>query len=130
MNKKTNLFTSFFKYNTVALIATGVDFSVFILFNDLLNLWYVFSTFISAVTGGATAFILNRNWVFQSKEKKVKTQIYRYILVWGGSIFLNTVGLYLLVENSTISELISKVIVTVLVGITYNYTMSQFYIFK
>jgi len=130
MNKKSDILTSFFRYNTVAVIATGVDFSTFILLKDILNLWYVLSSFLSAIAGGITAFILNRNWVFNSKDKKINTQIIKYILAWSGSIFLNTYGLYLLVENSNINEFFSKVIVTVFVGITYNFFMSRFFIFR
>ncbi len=130
MNTKPKILTSFFRYNTVAIVATGIDFSTFVLLNDVFRLWYVLSTFFSAIVGGITAFILNRNWVFNSKDKKLNNQIVKYILVWGGSIFLNTYGLYLLVENLNISEILSKVLVTVFVGITYNFLMSRFFIFK
>ena len=130
MNNKPNILTSFFRYNTVAIVATSVDFTTFILLNDFLNIWYVISTFLSAITGGITAFILNRNWVFNSKNKQVHTQILKYIIVWGGSIFLNTYGLYILVENSNLSEIISKIVITVIIGISYNFLMSRFFIFK
>ncbi len=130
MNKKPNILTSFLRYNTVATIATGIDFGVFILLNDLLDFWYVLSTFLSATTGGITAFILNRSWVFNSNDRQLNTQILKYLLVWGGSIFLNTFGLYLLVESSNISKIVSKVIVTIFIGITYNFLMSRFFIFK
>ncbi len=130
MNNKPNILNLFFKYNTVAIVATGVDFIAFILLNDLLNIWYVISTFLSAIMGGITAFILNRNWVFNGKNKHVQTQIIKYILVWGGSIVLNTYGLYILVENSNLSEIISKILVTVIIGISYNFLMARFFIFK
>ena len=130
MDIKPNILTSFLKYNTVAIIATGVDFGVFVLLNNILNFWYVGATFTSAVIGGTTAFILNRNWVFKSIDKKINFQILKYILVWVGSVFINTYGLYLLVENTNVSEIISKVIVTVSVGISYNFLMSKFFIFK
>ncbi len=130
MSDKPNLFKSFFRYNTVAIIATAVDFGMFILFNDVFNLWYVLSSFLSAIIGGVTAFILNRNWAFYAMDKKLKIQAVKYVFVWGGSIVLNTYGLYLLVENSDINEVNSKMIVAVLVGVFYNFLMSKFFVFK
>ena len=130
MKTKPNIIKLFLRYNVVAIIATGVDFCVFVLLNNVLNFWYVGATFTSAVIGGVTAFTLNRNWVFNSIDKKIKFQIAKYILVWGGSIFLNTYGLYLFVENTNISVIISKIIITVFVGISYNFLMSKFFIFK
>lgn len=130
MGKHPNILTSFFRYNMVAILATTVDFLAFILLNNIFNLWYVASTFISAIIGGTLAFILNRNWVFLSKNGKPSFQVVKYIVVWGGSILLNTYGLYLIVENTNISEMLSKVLVSVFIGVSYNFLMSKFIIFK
>ena len=129
MERKPNILTAFLKYNSVAIVATGIDFGIFMLLNEIFGLWYVLSTILSAIAGGIIAFILNRNWVFKSKHKQLNQQIIKYILVWGGSILLNTVGLYLLIENSNINEIISKIIVTVFIGVTYNFLMSRLYTF-
>ncbi|NOR87060.1 MAG: hypothetical protein GQ527_05575 [Bacteroidales bacterium] len=130
MGNNPNILASFFRYNMVAILATTVDFLAFILLNDIINLWYVASTFISAIIGGTVAFILNRNWVFKSKNGKPSFQVVKYIVVWGGSILLNTYGLYLIVENTNISEMLSKVLVSVFIGVSYNFLMSKFIIFK
>ena len=129
MDKKPNIFTTFFRYNIVAITATLVDFMIFIILNDIFNLWYVLSTFLSAIVGGTAAFVLNRKWTFLSKNN-IPIQIIKYITVWGGSIILNTYGLYLLVENSTLCETSSKLIVSVIIGLTYNFLLSKYYIFK
>lgn len=130
MRKKPNIFTSFIRYNTIAIIATAVDFGSFMLFNDVLNFWYVLSSFLGSLIGGITAFLLNRNWAFIAIDKKIKTQAIKYLMVWGGSITLNTYGLYLLVENSDLTEVISKMIVAVFVGVVYNFLMARFFVFK
>lgn len=130
MSKKQNIITMFLRYNIVAIIATLADFLIFIILNSMINLWYVLSTFLSAIAGGMIAFILNRNWTFFSKNNNARIQIAKYMVVWGGSILLNTYGLYLLVENSTLYETTSKVIVSIFIGITYNFLLSKYYIFK
>lgn len=130
MRKRADLLVSFIRYNAVAIFATAIDFSTFLFLKDIVGLWYVLSGFLGAVFGGIVAFVLNRNWVFVSQDKNVKIQIIKYLLTWGGSIMLNTYGLYLLVENTHINETTAKILIAILVGISYNFLMSRFVIFK
>lgn len=130
MNAKPNILTSFFRYNIVAVLATGVDFLVFILLFEIFDIWYVASTFISAICGGIAAFVLNRIWTFMGKNGKLGNQAIKYLIVWGSSILLNTLGLYLIVENSNLGSIISKIIVSVIVGICFNFLMNKYFVFK
>ena len=122
--------TTFLKYNTVALIATLVDFTVLILFTDVFNFWYIFSAFWGAVSGGVVAFILGRNWAFVKKEDDLSIQAKKYIGVWVFSILFNVLGLYILVEFVELQYIISKIIVTITVGIGFNFLMQKYYIFR
>ena len=68
----------------------------------------------------------------------------RYLIVWGGSIFLNTSGIYLMTEllKKIISFaefptyfadnifIISKIVVSLLVGFFWNYNMHRFFVYK
>jgi len=130
MQEKPKTITSFLRYNVIALLATATDFSVFILLSKKLMIWYVAATFISAVCGGVVSFLLNRNWAFMNKDGKITKQAIRYFLVWNGSIFLNTLGLYLIVENTGINEIISKIIVAIIVGVGFNFLMYKYFIFR
>lgn len=120
----------FFRYNTVALIASAVDFMCFFLLFEVFNVWYLLSASISASLGGLTAFMLNWKWVFKSQAKTWRLQLTKYIIAWGGSILLNVYGLYLLVENSEINEIVAKIIVSVMVGFFYNFFVSKNIVFK
>ncbi len=130
MQEKPKILTSFFKYNIIAVLATGIDFIVFILLTETFDLWYVKSTVISAIIGGIAAFIMNRNWVFLSKGGQLSKQAIKYLIVWVSSIFLNAAGLFLIVESTNINEIISKIIVSILVGVGYNFLMYKFFVFK
>ena len=130
MYEKPKIITSFFRYNIVAILATVVDFLVFILLTEVFEVWYVVATFISAISGGIAAFILNRNWAFMSRDGHLSQQAKKYFFVWGSSILLNTSGLYLLVENTNIDAVISKIIVSVIVGLGFNFLMNKFFVFK
>ncbi len=130
MHEKPKILTAFFRYNMVAILATIVDFLVFILLTEVFEVWYVVATFTGAISGGITAFILNRNWAFMGRDGRLSRQAKKYLLVWGSSILLNTYGLYLLVENTNIDEVVSKIMISVLVGLGFNFLMNKFFVFK
>jgi len=64
------------------------------------------------------------------KDGKISIQAFKYFTVWGGSIALNTSGLFLIVEYSGLSKVLSKIIVSVIVGYGFNFLMNRYYIFK
>ena len=130
MIKEPKILTSFYRYNIIAVIATITDFLVFIFLTEAVGMWYVAATMISVFTGGAVAFIFNRNWVFIRKDGKLTGQSVRYFMVWGGSIFLNTTGLYLMVEYTHLTEIVAKVFVSVIVGAGFNFLMNRYFVFR
>lgn len=130
MKEKPSTFISFVRYVISSMIATGVDFVILILFTEVFNLWYIFSATLGAITGGIIGFLLGRNWAFMSKEGSRSSQAIKYAWVWVGSIILNVGLLYIFVEYFDIQYIFSKVIVTILVGIGFNYLLQRNFIFK
>jgi len=130
MNKISKPFSSFYRYNLVALMATSVDFVVLIFLTEVMHFWYVLSAFLGAFSGGITGFILGRNWAFMRKDGKLSSQALKYLLVWGASILLNTIGLYLVVEFIGFQYIISKIIVALVIGIGFNFFMHKNFTFK
>ena len=120
----------FFRYNTVALIASAVDFVVFFMLFEVFNVWYVLLASISASLGGLTAFMMNWKWVFKSQTKNWGFKFSKYVIAWGGSILLNVYGLYLLVENTEMNEIVAKIGVAIMVGVFYNFFVSKIIVFK
>ena len=130
MKRKQHPIKVFLKYNVVAGIATAVDFAVLIFSTEILQIQYLLSAVFGAVSGGITAFVLERNWAFMKKDGKVSIQAIKYTGIWFTSIFLNISGLYLLVEYTGLQYIISKVIVAVIVGIGFNFLTHKYYIFR
>ncbi len=128
--KKQHPVKIFLKYNVVAGIATAVDFTVLIFLTEIVHIWYLLSATAGAISGGITAFTLERNWTFMKKDGKLSAQAIKYAAVWITSIFLNIAGLYLLVEYTKLQYIISKIIVAVTVGIGFNFLTHKYYIFK
>jgi len=83
-----------------------------------------------AVSGGIINFIIIRSWVFNEGRKKKHVQVMRYVLVWTGSALLNASGMYLVTYFTTIDVKISKILVSVLVGVSYNYFLQKRFVFK
>ncbi len=117
------------KYNTSAVIATSVDYTLFIILSEIFQLWYLLSSVAGLVAGGITSFLLERSWAFEKSDGKISKQAVRYIITWVISILLNSAGLYALVEYAGIQYIASKIIVSALVGIGFNFLMHKHFVF-
>ena len=122
--------SQFIKAQVSASSASVVDFLVTIFLTEVVYLWYVYSTFISACSGGICNCVTNYKWVFKVKDKKKKDIAWRYTLVWGTSIALNTMGTAFIKESFDINYLYSKIITAICVAICWNYQMQRKFVFK
>lgn len=125
-------------------IASITDFVITIVLAMIFNLYYVYATFIGSVCGGIVNCMVNYSWTFKSKECKKSHVFIKYILVWIGSIALNTSGTYFLTEalgkiiwlREMLSHyfddifIVSKVVVSLLVGFLWNYNMHRCFVYK
>jgi putative flippase GtrA len=120
----------FLKSQLSSLISTAVDFSITVMAVEIFHVDYVRATIIGACCGALTNFILGRNWVFQAQSGKPKSQFLLYLLVWAGSLGLNTLGMYILTDLIGAQYIASKLITAILVGVFYNYTFQKRVVFK
>ncbi|WP_317897865.1 GtrA family protein [Aurantibacillus circumpalustris] len=120
----------FFKAQASSLIATAVDFITTIVFVELFFQHYVTANIAGALMGALTNFGINRQWVFGAKKQKVQKQSMRYTFVWFGSLFLSTSGIYILTHFLGLKYFISKMITSLVVGITFNYWLQKKYVFS
>lgn len=125
-----SLKASFIKSHAASFLATGVDYCITVLAVEALNAWYVLGTALGAISGAVVHFLAGRYWAFASKERHIVSQGFRYALVAAGSFFLNVGGVYFLTELALLHYLVSKVIVAVLVGVGFNFTMHRLFVFK
>ena len=120
----------FFKAQASSLIATMVDFFTTIVLVEVFKQHYLVGGVTGAIAGAITNFMINRQWAFNAKEESAQKQSLRYALVWLGSLLLNTSGLYLLTHFLTIKYIISKIIISLIVGIGFNYVLQKKYVFS
>jgi putative flippase GtrA len=128
MNK--NLTITFIKAQVSAIISTAADFSITWILTSFVGFWYVLSSFTGTTVGGITNFMINRHWVFKITAANKSTQIFKYLLVWTGSITLNTLGVYFLTDLLNVFYLFSKVLMSVFVGVFFNYHFQNSFVFS
>jgi putative flippase GtrA len=125
---------SFARSQVAALVATVVDFSTLMLLTEVAGLWYVASTAAGAFLGAVTNFLLGRHWSFEAADPEahgpMHHQAWRYALVSGGSLLLNSGGVWALTEGFGLPYPVSKGLVAVAVGFLYNYPMQRAFVFR
>ena len=119
-----------FKAQAASLAGTAVDFLVTIGCVEGLHIWYLAATVMGNMAGGITNFYLGRHLVFHAARQSAQAQGVRYFLVWLGSMLLNAAGVYLFTQVFGANYVYSKVAVSLLVGIGFNYFLQLYFVFK
>ncbi len=121
---------TFVKAQAASLAATIVDFAVFIVLTAIFNCWYLAASITGTISGGITNFLLGRVWVFDALHGKMTRQAFKYLLVWMGNLLLVSGGVFVVKEYVGLTPLVSKIIVSLIVGFTYNYLLQKKFVFK
>ncbi|TSD66506.1 GtrA family protein [Inquilinus sp. KBS0705] len=120
---------TFVKAQASSIIATIFDFLTTIVCKEFFYLWYVIASLIGTISGGVTNFALGRVWVFKSKDETIPKQVIKYMAVWLGNLALTTAGVFLVTHYIGLSYIISKALVSVVVGVSYNYFLQKRFVF-
>ena len=125
---------TFLKAQAAAITGSAIDFLVFTIMVQLTGHTpdqLSVATAIGAFCGGLLNFIIVRKWVFSEGEKGAHIQAGRYILVWAGSILLNSSGMWLIKTFfPAINFLVARLLISILVGVGYNYVLQKRFVFK
>ncbi|GAB4250033.1 MAG: GtrA family protein [Saprospiraceae bacterium] len=128
--RPVSFLTSWVRAQGAAIAATTVDFLVTILFTELFGVYYVWSNATGAFCGAVISFLLCRHWAFKRSDKRWTWQALRYMLASGLSIYLNTLGVWLITEAYGMPYLWSKVIVASFIGLTVNFLTFRYFVFR
>lgn len=106
---------------------------------------YVVATVVGQIIGGAVSCFLNYKWAFKSLDVKFKYVVIKFVLVWLGSISLNTFFTFITTEwlkSTRIVErvlgeyyaddifIVAKLLIAVVVGFTWNFNMYKYFVFR
>lgn len=118
----------FIKAQSSSIISTLADFVLTRVLTEWFTVWYLLSSVVGTISGGIVNFSLGRYWVFKGRKHTKIIQASRYILIWAGSLTLNTLGVYVFTE--LLHYMISKALVSLTVGVFYNYHFQKSFVFR
>jgi putative flippase GtrA len=123
-------FWEWIRHHATAVLSTAVDYTVMIACVELLGVRPVPATAIGAFGGAVTNFSINRTFTYRAGEVAVRNQLWRFALVSGFSLVLNTAGEWLFHERLRIQYMAARVIASVIVSNAWNYPMLRFFVFS
>jgi putative flippase GtrA len=121
---------TFLKANLASLAASLSDFLMTVLLVQWCHANVVMAAAAGTVTGGIINFLIGRHWVFQAGDERALRQLWKYALVWGGNLLLNTGGVYVLTAQAGWHYTVSKVVTSLLVAFLYNYPLQKNFVFS
>jgi putative flippase GtrA len=121
---------SFVRNTLTSVFTTALDFSVLTGLVELFHLNYVIATFCGTVAGAVSNFLINRQWSYQATHTQPSIQLVRFLPVQAGSSGLQTLGVWLFTAKAGLPYLGSKLVVSVLVYIGWNYPMNRWFVFR
>lgn len=126
----------FGKAQVSSAISTACDFMVTAILYELLH-HVVASTAGGAIVGGICNCIINYRWTFHGTRRSKRGVVWRYLIVWCGSVILNTLGTEYGVKlldvwlNQNLAIVLSaKAIIAVAVAVTWNFFMQKYYVYR
>lgn len=123
-------FREFFKAQLSAFVGGLVDFGIYSFCYKVLLFTAPISNIFSGSLGAIVNFTINRYWSFGTTQVSVASQLWKFILVVAGSIFLKSSGIYVLVDILNLHFLLSKAIVEIIVSLGFNFILQKYWVFK
>ena len=120
--------TQFFKFVTVGILSTPLNYFCFYVLFSFFSLNYMLSSATGYLFGVFVGFIFNKGWTFQYQIITVKEPL-QYITVYTFSLLLGLALLRLLVSKLNIPPEIANVATIALTTIT-NFSGLKFWVFR
>jgi len=120
---------TFIKAQAALILGSLADFLTTILLVEVFHCWYIAGNAMGNITGAIVQFILSRNWAFHAEKENVSGQIMKFILIWGGNIGISAAGVYALTNYFHLHYLISKLVISIVMGLTYTFLLSKYFVF-
>jgi putative flippase GtrA len=118
------------RHATTSIMATIVDYLTMIVLVSFAGIRPVPATAIAASAGAVTSFTFSRYFTYHATHVAAGHQMWRFVLVSGSSLGLNTLGEYLLHDRVGLQYILARVITSITVSCGWNYPMLRFFVFS
>lgn len=120
----------FLRAQLSAFIGGMVDYGIMVFCVEVFHFSVSVAIMIAGSIGAIVNFSINRYWTFKNDSTPVGSQLWKFIIVVLGSIFLKSQGTPLLTEWTGIDYKITRLFVEVIVSLGFNFTLQKFWVFK
>jgi putative flippase GtrA len=131
IKKKTVL--EFLKAQLSAFSGGILDYLVMVFCTEVLHIHYTISIAIGGIIGAVLNFSVNRYWTFNrnnASTSPVGMQLVKFIFVVAGSIALKSSGTYLFTNWLKLDYKITRIIVDIIVSLSFNYVLQKYWVFR
>lgn len=115
-------------YGIFGCISSGLDFIIFTLLVQVLDLNYILSNCISVLAGISTSFVLNRSYNFKVKDKIVRRFAIFLTVGLCGMMFSNLI-LWVCIDKMAMNKIVSKLLSIVLV-VFFQFLLNRYVTFR
>jgi len=113
-----------------SLFTTALDFGTLTGLVELAGVNYVLATWLGTVVGSLSNFTINRLWAFDARDRPPAGQFGRFLLVQAAASLLHTGGVWFFTDLVGLPYQASKLIISVLVYLGWNYPMNRWFVFR
>ncbi len=121
---------AFAKAQASAFIGGVFDYGVMVFCKEVVGLDVKNAIRISGALGAVVNFSLNRYWAFQQGDSPLGGQVWKFILVVLGSIFLKSEATPFLSQVFDIDYKVGRLVVELVVSLGFNYPLQRYWVFR
>jgi putative flippase GtrA len=119
------------RHATTSILATVIDYVTMIVLVSVVGVRPVPGTAIAASAGAITSFTFSRHFTYRGAvATAARHQLWRFVLVSGSSLCLNTLGEFLLHDLCGLQYILARVITSLVVSGGWNYPMLKYFVFS
>jgi putative flippase GtrA len=116
-------------YTVIGSFAVLLDLTLFYIFVNLFNIWYILAAALSFTILAIITFYLHKNFSFRHKGGHNKLRFIIFFLIASGSLLFGSLLLYILVDKFKIWYLTAAVLVK-LVVVFWSFLMNKYVTFR
>jgi putative flippase GtrA len=128
INSLYRRFKDLILYGIIGCFTSAIDFAVFTLLVQYVDLHYIVANCISVLVGISTSFYLNRKYNFKVTDKTIK-RFFTFLTVGLCGLMLSNLILWIGITQLNLNELFTKLASIILV-VFFQFLFNKFVTFK
>ena len=119
----------FAKFGITGILNTAVDFAAYSFCLEILSLDIKIAQPVGQCVAIVNSYLINKNWTFGKRRNYKISEMLKFLLVNGGSIIINILGVYIFHDIFGVNEYLCKIPIA-FITIMINYFGNKLFVFK